>query len=233
MQINQSIPIVLAISTTDKELYIDATALVLKYRGKNLAVLRNPEFYHHRKEERCCRQFGTYDSRHPYVKMIRESGDWLVGGDLEVIERIKWKDGLDHYRLTPNEIRTKCREIGADAIFAFQLRNPIHNGHALLMQVSIDLRSTQITQPTLTKKYVSHSIFVISQDTRKCLLEERGFKKPVLLLHPLGGWTKDDDVPLSVRIQQHQAVLEEGVLHEDTILAIFPSPMCYAGPTEV
>ena len=24
---------------------------------------------------------------------------------------------------------------GADAVFAFQLRNPIHNGHALLMQV--------------------------------------------------------------------------------------------------
>ena len=28
----------------------------------------------------------------------------------------------------------------------------------------------------------------------------RGYKKPVLLLHPLGGWTKDDDVPLSVSI---------------------------------
>jgi len=74
---------------------------------------------------------------------------------------------------------------------------------------------------------------VAFQDTRKYLIEERGFKKPVLLLHPLGGWTKDDDVPLSIRIQQHQAVLEEDILHKDTILAIFPSPMCYAGPTEV
>ncbi|XP_025270915.1 bifunctional 3'-phosphoadenosine 5'-phosphosulfate synthase isoform X2 [Camponotus floridanus] len=204
VQINQSIPIVLAISTVDKERYFDANALVLRYQGKNLAILRNPEFYHHRKEERCCRQFGTNDSRHPYVRIIRESGDWLVGGDLEVVERIRWNDGLDHYRLTPNEIRIRCQEIGADAVFAFQLRNPIHNGHALLMQ-----------------------------DTRKYLIEERGFKKPVLLLHPLGGWTKDDDVPLPIRIQQHQAVLEENILHKDTILAIFPSPMCYAGPTEV
>jgi 3'-phosphoadenosine 5'-phosphosulfate synthase len=56
----------------------------------------------------------------------------------------------------------------------------------------------------------------------------------VLLLHPLGGWTKEDDVPLDVRMKQHQAVLEEGVLDPaTTLLAIFPSPMMYAGPTEV
>jgi hypothetical protein len=68
--------------------------------------------------------------------MIYESGDWLVGGDLEVLERIRWGDGLDGYRLTPNELRAKFKEMGADAVFAFQLRNPIHNGHALLMQVN-------------------------------------------------------------------------------------------------
>lgn len=67
--------------------------------------------------------------------MIHESGDWLVGGELEVLGRIRWNDGLDGFRLTPNEIREKCGEMGADAVFAFQLRNPIHNGHALLMQV--------------------------------------------------------------------------------------------------
>jgi len=74
----------------------------------------------------------------------------------------------------------------------------------------------------------------VMQDTKRRLLEEKCFKRPVLLLHPLGGWTKDDDVPLATRIQQHQAVLEEGVLDpQDTVLAIFPSPMQYAGPTEV
>ncbi|CAK9825609.1 Bifunctional 3'-phosphoadenosine 5'-phosphosulfate synthase [Anthophora retusa] len=202
--INQSIPIVLPVSTAQKERYANEPAVTLKYQGRAIAILKRPEFFPHRKEERCCRQFGTNDPGHPYIKMIHESGDWLVGGELEVLERIRWNDGLDKYRLTPNEIRKKCRELGADAVFAFQLRNPIHNGHALLMQ-----------------------------DTRKYLVEERGFKKPVLLLHPLGGWTKEDDVPLPIRINQHQSLLEEGVLHKDTILAIFPSPMLYAGPTEV
>ena len=40
-------------------------------------------------------------------------------------------------------------------------------------------------------------------------------------------------VCVQVRIRQHHAVLEEGVLDkETTVLAIFPSPMLYAGPTE-
>lgn len=107
----------------------------LKHHGKILAILRRPEFYFHRKEERCGWQFGTNNLAHPYVRMIHDSGDWLMGGDLEVLERIRWHDGLDKYRLTPNEIRARCRKMKADAVFAFQLRNPIHNGHALLMQV--------------------------------------------------------------------------------------------------
>ncbi|XP_019491535.1 PREDICTED: bifunctional 3'-phosphoadenosine 5'-phosphosulfate synthase 1 [Hipposideros armiger] len=137
-------------------------------------------------------------------KMVMEQGDWLIGGDLQVLDRIYWNDGLDQYRLTPTELKQKFKDMNADAVFAFQLRNPVHNGHALLMQ-----------------------------DTHKQLLE-RGYRRPVLLLHPLGGWTKDDDVPLMWRMKQHAAVLEEGVLNpETTVVAIFPSPMMYAGPTEV
>lgn len=203
---NQSVPIVLSCSEADKERFNngDSSAISLFYDGKPVAILRKPEIYEQRKEERCSRQFGTNDRRHPYVKMIYESGPYLIGGDLEVIERIQWNDGLDKYRLTPNELRQKYRELNADAVFAFQLRNPIHNGHALLMR-----------------------------DCRRQLLE-RKYKNPILLLHPLGGWTKDDDVPLPVRMAQHQAVLDSGILErEHTVLAIFPSPMMYAGPTEV
>ncbi|EEC01170.1 adenylsulfate kinase, putative [Ixodes scapularis] len=201
---NQSIPIVLPATTQDKERLEDAESIALRWNGKVYAILRQPEFFPHRKEERCSRQFGTSTPGHPYIKMINESGDWLVGGDLEVLERIRWNDGLDEYRLTPRELRKVFSKLGADAVFAFQLRNPVHNGHALLMQ-----------------------------DTKRRLME-KGYKKPVLLLHPLGGWTKDDDVPLAIRMKQHKAVLDSGVLDpKSTVLAIFPSPMMYAGPTEV
>ncbi len=50
-------------------------------------------------------------------QMIFESGDWLCGGDLEVLERIKWNDGLDQYRLTPMELRAKFKELGVSSQF--------------------------------------------------------------------------------------------------------------------
>lgn len=45
--------------------------------------------------------------------MVMEGGDWVAGGDLEVLERIKWNDGLDKYRLTPKELKQKFKEMGA------------------------------------------------------------------------------------------------------------------------
>ncbi len=38
---------------------------------------------------------------------LANSGTWLVGGDLEVLERIKYNDGLDNYRLSPAELRAE------------------------------------------------------------------------------------------------------------------------------
>jgi len=203
---NQSVPIVLPANDEEKQMIETKgkEAITLVYEGKDVAIMQQPEVYDAIKEERCSRQFGLSHKGHPYVKQIMDYGDYLVGGELEVLEPIKWGDGLDQFRKTPLELRRHFKEIGADAVYAFQLRNPIHNGHALLMQ-----------------------------DTHEKLLA-RGFKKPVLLLHPLGGWTKADDVPLPVRMKQHEAVLSERVLKpENTTLAIFPSPMVYAGPTEV
>lgn len=67
--INQSIPIVLPISTEDKDRLYDVSAFALRYNGNCVAILRNPEFFEHRKEERCSRQFGTNNKGHPYVKV--------------------------------------------------------------------------------------------------------------------------------------------------------------------
>ena len=64
---DQSVPIVLAVITMDKQRVEGNTDLVLRHRGVGKAVLRNVEFYEHRKEERWSRQFGTTNPNHPYI----------------------------------------------------------------------------------------------------------------------------------------------------------------------
>ncbi|KAL9674641.1 hypothetical protein QQ045_030913 [Rhodiola kirilowii] len=204
--VNMSLPIVLAIDDETKgRIGSSADVGLVRPDGDLIGILKSVEIYKHNKEERIARTWGTTASGLPYVEeVITPAGDWLIGGDLEVLLPITYNDGLDHYRLSPQQLRNEFDKRQADAVFAFQLRNPVHNGHALLMN-----------------------------DTRRRLLE-MGYKNPILLLHPLGGFTKADDVPLDVRMEQHSKVLEDGVLDpETTIVAIFPSPMHYAGPTEV
>ncbi|OQS06419.1 APS kinase/ATP sulfurlyase/pyrophosphatase fusion protein [Thraustotheca clavata] len=204
-RVNLPVPIVLPITAATKAAVNGVKNVVLVDRsGREVAILSDPEVYDHRKEERITRTFGAMDSNHPYIASILKSGDYLLGGEIELLNRITYNDGLDQYRLTPAELRKKFEDLGADAVLAFQTRNPTHAGHAYLMNTA-----------------------------REHLLK-LGYKKPILWLSPLGGWTKDDDVPLNVRVNQHVAIINDKMLDpESTVLSIWPSPMVYAGPREV
>jgi 3'-phosphoadenosine 5'-phosphosulfate synthase len=183
LRISMSVPITLSCSSFTKSAIESsgktAVALVTQL-GKTVAILRNPEIYLNRKEEIVTRLFGVIDPGHPYIKHIYSGGDFLIGGEIELLERIKYNDGLDHWRKTPKELMAEFISKGADTVYAFQTRNPTHSGHAYLMRSA-------------------------GEDLKKL-----GFKKPVLWLSPLGGWTKNDDVPLDVRVKQHEKVLNAG-----------------------
>lgn len=206
-RVSMSVPIVLPCTAYTKSVIETSgkkAVTLMNKHGNAIAILRNPEVYINRKEEIITRCFGVIDPGHPYIKHIQTGGDWLIGGEIELLERIKYNDGLDQWRLTAPEVMKAFEAKDADAVFAFQTRNPTHAGHAYLMKTSRDI------------------------------LLKKGYKNPVLWLSPLGGWTKSDDVPLDVRVKQHEAVLSEGMLDPaTTVMAIWPAPMIYAGPTEV
>jgi len=204
-----SVPITQHVTKEEKEALEGKPAVALKCKAiagdKVLAVMHKPTFFDNRKEEISTRTFGCYSTKHPKTETMMAQGDFLVSAEsTRFFERIKFNDGMDKYRFTPREISEQIKERGADAVYAFQVRNPLHNGHVLLLK-----------------------------DTREQLMKQ-GYKNPILLLHPLGGWCKDDDVPLDARMNQHQALIDDGTLpKEHIILAVWPSPMYYGGPTEV
>jgi len=203
-----SVPITCHVTTEQKEKLTGKSAVALKCSAisdKVLAVMHKPVFFSNRKEEICTRTFGCASMKHAGAEPIAKQGDWLISAErTRFFERIKFNDGLDQYRKLPREIYEEMQKRGADAVYGFQVRNPLHNGHVLLLK-----------------------------DTREQLIKS-GYKNPILLLHPLGGWCKDDDVPLDTRMKQHQALIDDGTLNKDHIvLAVWPSPMYYGGPTEV
>lgn len=211
-RVSMSLPIVLSVTDFTKlnveESGAKDVALVTQM-GHIVAILSDPEIYNNRMEEIVTRMYGVIDPGHPYIKHLYSGGDFLMGGEVELLDRIRYNDGLDEWRKTAVELMNEFEEKGADTVYAFQTRNPTHAGHAYLMRSA-------------------------GED-----LKSKGYKKPVLWLSPLGGWTKEDDVPLDVRIKQHEQVLKAGTTHpggldpDTTVMAIWPAPMVYAGPTEV
>jgi 3'-phosphoadenosine 5'-phosphosulfate synthase len=114
----------------EKKIALTCSAL----SGDVYAIIENPVFYENRKEEISARFFGTLSTKHPKVERILCQGDYLVtGSSMRYVKNVEFNDGMDIYRLTPREINNQIVKRGADAVSAFQLRNPLHNGHVVLL----------------------------------------------------------------------------------------------------
>lgn len=100
-----SVPITHHITAAQKEAMKDHKRIALKCSKISddvLAVIEEPEFFDNRKEEICTKTFGTRSKLHPKIERIEEQGEFLISGkSMRFTQHIKFGDGMDQYRLTP------------------------------------------------------------------------------------------------------------------------------------
>ena len=147
-----TIPIVLDVdkqtASTIKE---SGNVLLQNPQGIGIAVLHVDEIYSFDKEKTVKGVYGTTDLAHPGVAKTMAMNDYLVGGNIDFIQRPD-DTIIRKYRLTPVQTREKFAKAGWNTICAFQTRNPPHVAHEMLQKTSITTRDGVFVNPIIGKK---------------------------------------------------------------------------------
>ena len=147
------IPIVLDISDQDYQNLKNENALALYDKNKEIvALLENIEFYSNDKDFFAKNVYGTLDNNHPGVREIYKMGDFLVGGEIKLLN--DKKQTFPKYNFSPRETREIFQKKGWKTVVAFQTRNVPHLGHEFLQKYALKGRDGLFIQPVIGEKKI-------------------------------------------------------------------------------
>ncbi|HEX5037658.1 MAG TPA: sulfate adenylyltransferase [bacterium] len=190
-----SIPVTLAVAKDEAEKFpVGKPVALVDEGGTPLAVLHVEEKYMAQRKLEAEKVYKTTEEAHPGVAAIYKEGEVLLGGKVDVINRVAYGDFQD-YRKDPADLRKLFEEKKWKRVVAFQTRNPIHRAHEYLTKSALEVCDG-------------------------------------LLIHPLVGDTKGDDIPAAVRMKCYEVLMQNYYPKERVVLAVNPAAMRYAGPRE-
>lgn len=104
-----------------------------------MATMKVTEKYTIDKAHECQQIFRTTDPAHPGVKMVMEQAEVNLAGPVKVLSESYFPTQFKDLYQRPAEARKAFEERGWTTVAALQLRNPMHNSHAYLAWIAIEV----------------------------------------------------------------------------------------------
>lgn len=144
-------PIILDISVEDaKQIKNKNKVLLIDINSNPVAFLRDIEVYDYDKEYFAKNVYGTLDKKHPGVEEISEMKDYLLGGEISLLNN--QESLFPEYNFTPEQTRKNFQFRGWNKVVAFQTRNVPHRGHEFLQVEALKNVDGLFVQPVIGKK---------------------------------------------------------------------------------
>lgn len=117
----------------------DEVALVDEDSDEIMAILTVEDKYSIDKELECKEVFRTTDMEHPGVAKVMAQREVNISGPVKVLSESFFPGEFGDIYQRPAEARAIFEERGWNTVAALQLRNPMHNSHAYLAKVAIEV----------------------------------------------------------------------------------------------
>ena len=145
-----TIPIVLDIDGQDRERLISSDGVFLVHKGRKVAFMEIESIYSWDKEEFAQKVYRTNDEAHPGVARTYAMKDYLVGGDILLLDGIE--EPFPEVNLSPKETRVLFESMGWEKVVGFQTRNVPHIGHEYVQKAALTVVDGLFINPVIGKK---------------------------------------------------------------------------------
>lgn len=135
-----SVPVTLPVEAELAQTLKPGEEVALTENGRVLGVMEIAEIYQYNKTLEAQEVYRTTDAAHPGVGRLFTQGDFLVGGEIWLVD---WPDAAQNdfpeFRHTPTQARRMFAQRGWKRVVGFQTRNPIHRAHEYIQKTALEI----------------------------------------------------------------------------------------------